>query len=115
VRGLRSRAPDLAVLALFLLLALIVTGGMLRHPSHELGINDSDSGLLSWFLAHDAHALAHGGRELLVTDDLNAPGGVNLMWNTALLLPGLLLAPLTWLTSARTTFAVLLWLASPLT
>jgi hypothetical protein len=111
---LRERVPDAVVLVLFLLLALVVTGGMLRHPSHELLTNDSDVGLLSWFLQHDAHALAHGGHGLLVTDDLNAPEGVNLMWNTALLLPGILLAPLTWLTSGRTTFAVLLWLAPAL-
>lgn len=110
----RRRWPDVAVLLGFGLLALYVTGGMLLHPTHELAINDSDSGLLSWFLAHDAHALAHGGHGLLVTDDLNAPAGVNLMWNTALLLPGILLAPLTWLTSGRTTFAVLLWLGPAL-
>lgn len=111
---LRRRGPDLLVLLGFLVLALYVTGGMLLNPTHELAINDSDSGLLSWFLAHDAHALANGGRELLVTDDLNAPDGINLMWNTGLLLPGLLLAPLTWMTSGRTTFAVLLWLAPAL-
>jgi dolichyl-phosphate beta-glucosyltransferase len=114
VSFLRRRWPDVAVLALFLLLALWITGGMLRRPGHTLVTNDSDVALLSWFLQHDAHALAHGGRGLLFTDDLNAPAGVNLMWNTALLLPGILLAPLTWLTSGRTSFAVLLWLAPAL-
>ncbi|MDX6223729.1 MAG: hypothetical protein QOE64_105 [Frankiales bacterium] len=110
----RARFADLGVLALFLLLALVVTGGMLRHPGQELAVNDSDVGLLSWFLQHDAHALAHGGHGLLITDDINAPAGVNLMWNTALLLPGILLAPLTWMAGGRTTFAVLLWLAPAL-
>lgn len=110
----RRRALTVAVLASYLLIALLVTGGMLLHPSHELAINDSDSALLSWFLQHDAHALAHGGKGLFVTHDLNAPAGVNLMWNTALLLPGILLAPLTWATDGRTTYAVLLWLAPAL-
>ncbi len=47
-----------------------------------------------WFLRWVPFALAHG-HDLLVTHHLNYPDGVNLMWNTSLPLPGLLLAPVT--------------------
>jgi hypothetical protein len=39
-------------------------------------------------------ALEHGHNPF-VTGHLNAPYGVNLLWNTSLLLPGLLFAPVT--------------------
>lgn len=47
-----------------------------------------------WFLSWAAHALA-AHQSLLFTHALNAPLGINLLWNSALLLPGTVLAPIT--------------------
>jgi hypothetical protein len=57
-------------------------------------------------LAWDAHALAHGSG-FFVSNALNAPYGVNLMWNTSMLLPGTLFAPVTWLWGPIAAFNVL--------
>jgi hypothetical protein len=53
-----------------------------------------DPAIFMWFLRWAPYAIAHG-HELLVTHHLNYPDGVNLMWNTSLPLPGLLLGPVT--------------------
>jgi len=42
-----------------------------------------------------------------VTTALNAPTGVNLMWNTALLLPGVILAPVTWVAGPQVSLTIL--------
>jgi hypothetical protein len=55
---------------------------------------DGDSAIFMWFLRWVPFALEHG-HDLLVTHYLNYPDGVNLMWNTSLPLPGILLAPVT--------------------
>ena len=51
------------------------------------------------------------GHDLLVTHHLNYPDGVNLMWNTSLVLPGLLLGPLTTRMGPVLSFNLLLVLA----
>jgi hypothetical protein len=55
---------------------------------------NGDPAIFMWFLRWVPFALEHG-HDLLVTHHLNYPDGVNLMWNTSLPLPGLLLAPVT--------------------
>jgi hypothetical protein len=51
------------------------------------------------------------GEVPFVTAYLNAPDGVNLMWNTSLLLPGLLLAPVTLLWGPVLSYNILLTVA----
>ncbi|HEY3958532.1 MAG TPA: hypothetical protein VGM53_34655 [Streptosporangiaceae bacterium] len=70
----------------------------------------ADIRLFSWFLRYDATAVAHGHLPALVTTAVNAPEGINLMWNTALLLPGIVLAPVTLLAGPMVTLTVLLTL-----
>ena len=41
---------------------------------------------------------------------MNAPQGINLMWNTSMLLPGVLLAPLTLLAGPQASLTVLMTL-----
>jgi hypothetical protein len=53
-----------------------------------------DPGIFIFFLRWVPFALEHG-HDLLVTRHLNYPDGVNLMWNTTLPLPGLVLGPVT--------------------
>ncbi|MGZ6804255.1 MAG: hypothetical protein ACXVFU_14515 [Nocardioidaceae bacterium] len=85
----------LLALAVYLAVAALVYGPTVRHPLHStLDGGRGDVGLFLWFLANTSRAV-QVGHGLLVTHALNAPYGVNAMWNTGLLLPGLLLAPLT--------------------
>src|SRR3989440_1447605 len=61
--------------------------------SSALGVG-GDPQLAIWFLRWQGFALAHG-HNLLFTTYLDAPQGVNLMWNTTAPLLGVALAPLT--------------------
>jgi hypothetical protein len=71
---------------------------------------DGDPSIFMWFLSWVPFALEHG-HDLLVTHHLNYPDGVNLMWNTSLPLPALLLAPVTTRWGPVLTFNILLVLA----
>src|SRR5262249_22558230 len=61
-----------------------------------------DADQLAWFLRYDATAIAHGHLPALITTAMNAPRGVNVMWNTFMLLPGALLTPVTLLLGPQT-------------
>jgi hypothetical protein len=78
--------------------------------TRTLAGGDGDAALFIWFLRWVPFALEHG-HDLLVAHHLNYPDGVNLMWNTSLVLPGLLLSPLTTRFGPVLTFNVLLVLA----
>jgi hypothetical protein len=71
---------------------------------------EGDPAIFMWFLRWVPFALEHG-HDLLVTHYLNYPDGVNLMWNTSLPLPGLLLAPITEAWGPVLSFNLLLVLA----
>jgi hypothetical protein len=71
---------------------------------------NGDPAIFMWFLRWVPFALEHG-HDLLVTHHLNYPDGVNLMWNTSLPLPGLLLAPVTSTWGPVLSFNLLLVLA----
>ena len=66
--------------------------------------------LFSWFIRYSAESVAHGSLPALVTTAMNAPHGINLMWNTSLLLPGVLLTPVTLLAGPQTSLTLLLTL-----
>jgi len=70
--------------------------------------NAGDINLFSWFMRDVATAVSHGHLPALVTTGLNAPQGINLMWNTSELLPGVVLAPVTLLAGPQTSLNVLL-------
>jgi hypothetical protein len=82
-------------LAGFLALAVWLLGSTWRSPTtRTLGGALGDPGVFTWFLRWTPFAV---GRHIspFYSDWLNHPAGVNLMWNTWVPLPGLLLAPLT--------------------
>src|SRR5690348_3971498 len=56
--------------------------------------NPDDVRLFAWYLQHGPWSVVHG-RNPLYFATMNAPAGVNGMWNTSVLLPALLLAPVT--------------------
>ena len=59
-------------------------------------------------MRNSATALSHGRLPALVTTGLNAPQGINLMWNASMLLPGLVLAPVTLLAGPWMSLTILL-------
>ena len=99
------------MLLLFLGLAVLLLGSTWTSPTNRtLGAGVGDPGLFTWFLRWTPFAL---GRRIspFVSDYLNHPDGINLMWNTWLPLPGLLLSPLTLFLGPVLTFNVLVTLA----
>ena len=87
----------------YLLAALAVTLWLWRDPaSRTVAGNPYDADQLAWFFRYDATAIAHGHLPALVTTAMNAPQGVSVMWNTFMLLPGALLAPVTLLLGPQT-------------
>jgi hypothetical protein len=56
--------------------------------------NPDDIRLFVWYLEHDSWSVLHGHDPLLF-QTMNAPTGVNGMWNTSILLPALLMTPVT--------------------
>jgi hypothetical protein len=60
--------------------------------------NPNDTDLFAWLMRYSATAISHGRLPALITPAMNAPMGINLMWNTGVLLPASLLTPVTvWL------------------
>jgi hypothetical protein len=92
---LRRAAPPVLLPGGFLALAVWLLGPTWSAPtSRTLGGGLGDPGVFLWFLRWTPFA---AGRQVspFYSDWLNHPDGVNLMWNTWVPLPGLLLAPLT--------------------
>ena len=98
-----------AVLACYLLAAVAVTWHLWGDPASRLVAgNPYDPDQFAWFLRYTATAVSHGRPPALVTAAMNAPQGINVMWNTSLLLPGIVLAPVTLLLGPQTALTVLL-------
>ena len=92
-----------------LLGAVAVTMWLWRDPaSHIVAGNPYDSDQFAWYFRYDATAVAHFRLPALTTDGMNAPTGVSVMWNTFMLLPGTLLAPVTLLAGPQASLTVLM-------
>jgi hypothetical protein len=97
------------VVGCYLLGALIVTGRLWIDPAGRMQAGDTqDVNLFAWFLRYSATAISHGQLPALFTTALDAPRGVNLMWNTAFLLPGILLTPVTLLAGPQVSLTIVL-------
>ena len=113
--GRAARVAPWLILGGYLLCALALAWHLWGDPAGRAqvvpgkGISH-DVDLLAWFLRYEATAIAHGRLPGLVTTALNAPQGVNLMWNTSFLVPGVLFAPLTLLFGPQATLTTLLTL-----
>jgi len=89
----RRRRTVIGLLA-YVALAVLLTHNAWGDPSGRwIGV-EGDPGIFIWDLRWVPFALGHG-YDPLVTNYLHAPAGVNLMWNTSILLPALLMAPVT--------------------
>jgi hypothetical protein len=105
-----SRTFYLAALY-YLVAAVVVTMWLWRDPASRIvAANPYDSDQFAWYFRYDATAVAHLRLPALTTAGMNAPQGVNLMWNTPMLLPGVLLAPLTLLAGSQASLTVLMTL-----
>src|SRR5688500_11367001 len=71
-----------------------------------LADNNQDQVFFEWVLTHAARLFTHGDSPIL-TDQLNAPLGVNLMANTSILGHALPLAPIPLLLGPPVTFALI--------
>lgn len=106
-----GRTAVTVVLACYLLAALMVTSRLWADPaSRTVAGNPNDADLFAWFLRYAATAVAHGRLPALVTAAMNAPQGISLMWNTSMLLPGVLLTPVTLLAGPQVALTVLMTL-----
>jgi len=97
LRRVADRMParrDLLALGAFVLLTVLLFRQAWRSPTTTWIGAAGDPPLFMWFLRWTPHALAHGQNPLF-THHMNYPDGVNLMWNTAIPLPALVLSPLT--------------------
>ena len=107
-----SRAAVLAqalVLAGYLAGAIAVTWHLWADPAGRIVAgNPHDADLFAWYLRYTATSLSHGQLPALVTSRLNAPQGVSVLWNTSVLLPGILLAPVTVLAGPQVSLTVLM-------
>jgi hypothetical protein len=107
---IRAHAARL-VLCCYALGAVAVTWRLWADPASRAQVGDAqDVTLFAWFIRFEATALAHGHLPALVTAAMNPPQGVSLMWNTSLLLPGVLLAPVTLLAGPQVTLTTVLTL-----
>jgi hypothetical protein len=110
--GRRNLVFALAVIAGYVLIAIIAFWPVLPWSSHRLFGVAADSVLAMWFLAWVPHALAHGLNPFF-SQALFVPTGVNLAQNTEAPLLGLLTAPFAPFLSAVARANLLMVLAMP--
>jgi hypothetical protein len=105
----RGSAAATAVLICYLLAAVAVTWRLWADPaSRTVAGNPNDADFFAWCLRYTATAVSHGRLPSLVTAAMNAPQGISVMWNTSLLLPGIVLTPVTLLAGPQAALTVLL-------
>ena len=91
----RRRLPSTWIaLAVFSLLAMAIFSGAWVDPGGRWIGSPKDPQLFVWYLGWIPHQLSHGLNPLF-TDHLSYPQGVNLMWNTSMIFPAVVLWPVT--------------------
>jgi hypothetical protein len=107
-----ARVLDRAVLLAslyYLLIAIAVMMRLWQQPSANIVAgNPYDTDQFSWFFRYDATALVNLHLPGLITNAMNAPQGISVMWNTFMLLPGVVLAPVTLLAGPQVSLTVLM-------
>lgn len=93
----------------FLVLAITWTWPVFGNPTGRL-TGSSDGILFSWYFEWVARSVTHGHNPL-ISGALNAPHGVNVMWNTAVLALSVLCIPLTLSIGAVGTVSLLMVLS----
>jgi hypothetical protein len=101
----RSYAPYL-VLAAYLLGGIYLTIRLWPDSPQQGDPHDVDQ--MAWFMRYSEQAIVHFHLPALVTSAMNAPHTVNLIWNTSLLLPGVIMSPVTFIWGPQVSLNVLL-------
>ena len=97
------------VVGLYLLASFALTWRLWADPAgRAAGHNPGDVNLVAWFMRYSATAVSHGRLPALVTTGLNAPQGINMMWNASMLLAGVAAAPVTLLAGPLASLTILL-------
>ena len=99
-------APLLALVVYTGLAVLINISVWLAPESRYIGLG-GDPQQTMWFLTWIPFAITHG-HNILVSNYINYPTGVNMLWQTSELGPGLLLSPVTALWGGVVTYNVLI-------
>lgn len=108
IRQVTSRLPFVWVaLLIYALLAVGVFSSAWVDPAGSWIGSPKDPKLFIWYLAWIPHELAQGHNPLF-TDYLSYPHGVNLMWNTSMIFPAVVLWPVTALFGPVVAYNVLL-------
>jgi hypothetical protein len=110
-RPVSGRVAPWLVVACYLLGAIYLTCRLWADPAVRTTSGDpgpADADLFAWSMRYAATAVSHGHLPSLVTTAMNAPLGINLMWNTTIVLPAILLAPVTLTAGPQVALAVLL-------
>ncbi|HEY2506548.1 MAG TPA: hypothetical protein VGI58_08520 [Streptosporangiaceae bacterium] len=80
----------------YILGAFLVTLNLWLSPANRAQVGDpADVNQATWYVRYAATAVSHLRLPALITTAMNAPHGVNLMWNTPFLLPGVVVSPIT--------------------
>src|SRR6202140_2689630 len=90
----RRWQPASIALALYALLAVEVFSSTWTDPAGRWIGSPKDPQLFIWYLGWIPHELSHLHNPLF-TDYLSYPPGVNLMWNTSMIFPAIVLWPVT--------------------
>ncbi|MBL7494808.1 hypothetical protein I6A84_43690 [Frankia sp. CNm7] len=93
----------------YLALAALLLRSLWQDPDGR-GYGVSDATLFSWYMGWVPHALGHGMNPF-VTDAINFPDGVNILWSTPVVLLAVLVTPITLLAGPVAAFNTLLALA----
>ncbi len=102
---------DVLVIGLFCVAALFVTFPLWVNPATRAPVLfEGDQALFQWFLARSARVVTHLENPF-VTTLMNAPDGVNMMANTAILGLGVPLIPVTLVFGPHVSLVILLTLA----
>ena len=101
-----------AVVTCYLAGALALTWRLWADPAGRAQVVPGngisrDVSLFAWFMRYTAASVAHWHLPALVTTALNAPQGINVMWNTSVLLPGVVLAPVTLLAGPHASLTIM--------
>src|SRR2546430_6975230 len=96
IREVTSRRLPAAWVALLvdMILAAALFSPTWTNPAGSWIGTPKDPQLFIWYLGWIPHELALG-HNFLFTDSLSYPAGVNLMWNTSMIFPAIVLWPVT--------------------
>ena len=109
-----ARRRSVVLLGGYLVVSLWLWRSLVPHlATHSLGGGLLDPGLFTWWLRWTPFALTHGMNPFH-SRYLDAPGGVNAMWNTSVPALGVIFAPVTLLFSAVVSFNLACILGPPL-